>query len=59
MEVGRQNRQSDRSREALRAMAANAVESPMLQTVDGRLDRRMRTPRRRKRFLRFPFPVGF
>ena len=45
---------------------ANAVESPMFQPIDGRLDRRMHTPRGRKRLLfssrsrsaleRYPFP---
>ena len=42
-----------------RTMAANAVESPMFQPIDGRLDRRMRTPRGRKRLLLFTLPVGF
>ena len=56
MQVGRQHRQSDRPREAVRAITANAVESPMLQPIDGRLDSRMRTPRGRKRFLLFPRP---
>ena len=46
-------------REAVRTMAANAVESPMFQPIDGRLDRRMRTPRGRKRLLLFTLPVGF
>ena len=41
-----------------RTMAANSVESPMLQPIDGRLDRRMRAPRGNKRLLLFPFPVG-
>ena len=42
MQVGRQHRQGNRTREAVRTMAANSVESPMLQPIDGRLDRRMR-----------------
>ena len=58
MQVGRQHRQGNRTREAVRTMAANSVESPMLQPIDGRLDRRMRTPRGNKRLLLFPFPVG-
>ena len=59
MQVGRQHRQGNRPREAVRTMAANAVESPMFQPIDGRLDRRMRTPRGRKRLLLFTLPVGF
>ena len=58
MQVDRQHRQGNRTREALRTMAANAVESPMFQPIDGRLDRRMHTPRGRKRLLFFPLPVG-
>ena len=35
MQVGRQHRQGNRTREAVRTMAANPVESPMLQPIDG------------------------
>ena len=33
MQVGRQHRQGNRTREAVRTMAANSVESPMLQPL--------------------------
>ena len=53
MQVGRQHRQSNRTRETVRTMAADAVESPMLQPIDGRPDRRMRTPCGHKRLRVF------
>ena len=34
MQVGRQHRQGNRPREAVRTMAANAVESPMFQPIE-------------------------
>ena len=45
MQVGGQYRQGNRTRKALRAVASNTIEAPMLQPIDGRLDRPMRTPR--------------
>ena len=47
MQVGGQYLQCDGAHEAVGAMASDTVEPPMLQPIDGRLDRRMRTPRGR------------
>ena len=58
MNVGGQDRQCNGTCEAVRAMTADTVESPMFQSIDDGLDLRMRTPRRHKGFLRFPLPVG-
>ena len=58
MQVGGQYRQCDGAREAVRAMAADTVEPPVFQPIDGRLDCRMRTPRGREGFLRLPLPVS-
>ena len=51
------SRQCDGAREAVRAMAADTVEPPVFQPIDG-VDCRMRTPRGREGFLRLPFAVG-
>ena len=52
MQVGGQYRQCDGAREAVGAMAADTVEPPVFQPIDGRLDCQMRTPRGHEGFLR-------
>ena len=57
MQVGGQYRQGDGAGEAVGAVSADTVEPPMLQSIDGRFNRRMRAPRGGEGFLRFAFPV--
>ena len=54
MQVGGQHRQGNRTREAVDTMMADTVEPPVLQPVDGRLNRRVHTARGREGCLFLP-----
>ena len=58
MQVGGQRREGNGAGEAVGAMSADAVEPPMLQSIDGRFNRRMRAPRGGEGFPGFAFPVN-
>ena len=58
MQVGREHGEGDGALEAIGAAASDTVEAAMLQSVDGRLDCRMRTPCGGEGFTVLPLPIG-